>query len=59
MRCINLISKPKKKDSMRKTIVQISAVKKLIRFHDKNIIKYQQQEIDCLKTILNLHGISI
>jgi hypothetical protein len=59
MRCINLISKPKKKDSIRRTIIQISAIRKWIRFHDKNIIKYQQQEIDCLKTILNLHGISI
>ena len=54
---INLLPKPIKKESIKRTKNAIRAARKLIQWHSDNIIQAQEEQISCLKSILRIHGV--
>lgn len=56
---INLLSKKPKRDTLQRLRIQLSAANKWVAWHNKRIIMFQKDEIECLKNLLRLHGVNI
>ena len=61
---INLLPKEPKRESIELLLIQVSANKKWINYHQNKMIQYQQEmistlnkKIDFLKILLERHGI--
>jgi hypothetical protein len=55
MRNINLLPKEKKPDTIKRLTTRLSACNKMIRWHDENIIKIQDDLISHYQALLRLH----
>jgi hypothetical protein len=53
MRNINLLPKKKRPDTIKRLTTRLSACNKMIRWHDENIIKIQDELIAHYQALLN------